>query len=76
MSANIENILETVIQLPLGQQKQLVEKIEANIKSKKRSKEEIEEALAVLESTRGSIGKGLDRETLISLAEDEEFCGY
>ena len=31
--------------------------------------------LAIVEETRGTI-KGLDRETIIWLAEDEELCGY
>jgi hypothetical protein len=33
------------------------------------------EWLAIVEETRGAI-KGLDRETVIWLAEDEELCGY
>jgi hypothetical protein len=33
------------------------------------------EALEAVEKTRGTI-KGLDRETVIWLAEDEELCGY
>jgi hypothetical protein len=33
------------------------------------------EWLAIVEETRGTI-KGLDRETIIWLAEDEELCGY
>jgi hypothetical protein len=36
---------------------------------------QIEASLAIVAETRGTI-KGLDRETIIALVEDEEYCGY
>lgn len=73
MSANLETVLQTVQKLPIAEQKELAERI---LKSVQDKQEQIKANLAIVERTRGSIGKGLDRETLIRLAEDDEFCGY
>ena len=45
------------------------------IKDEEATEAEIENNLAIIRETCGTI-KGLDRETLIALAEDEEYCGY
>jgi len=74
MSANLETILQTAQQLPVSDQRELAERLLKELQNKE--SEEIEEALAIVEETFGSIGKDLDRETLIHFAEDEEFCGY
>lgn len=75
MSANLETVFQAVRELPLEQQEELIEKIKANLKTKKSSEEEVKKASSIVERTRGRM-KGLDRETLIYIAEDEEFCGY
>lgn len=43
--------------------------------SGKRTAHQINESVEAVERTRGSM-KGLDRDTIIWLAEDEELCGY
>ncbi len=68
--SNVESLLNEVRKLPLEEQTQLVEQLLEEIQSEKR-----QQALEAVERTRGRI-KGLDRETIIWLAEDEELCGY
>ena len=67
---SFESILNEARKLPLEEQAHLVERLLEEIQSEKRQK-----ALEAIERTRGRI-KGLDRETIIWLAEDEELCGY
>jgi hypothetical protein len=76
MSENLEAVLEAALRLPLEEQRQLAEQLPAvtNLSDEARLAEEAE-WLAIVEETRGTI-KGLDRETIIWLAEDEELCGY
>jgi len=76
MSETLEAVLEAALRLPPDEQRRLVEHLPAviNLSDEARLAEEAE-WLAIVEETRGAI-KGLDRETIIWLAEDEELCGY
>jgi hypothetical protein len=75
MSENLEAVLEAALRLPLEKQRQLAEQLLSvtNISDEARLAEQAE-WLAIFEATSGTI-KGLDRETIIWLAEDEELCG-
>lgn len=68
--SSFEVVLNEARKLPLEEQAQLVERLLEEIQSEKKQK-----ALDAVERTRGRI-QGLDRETMIWLAEDEELCGY
>ena len=76
LSDNLEAVLEAALRLTPDEQRQLVEQLPAvnKITDEARLAQEAE-WLAIVEETRGTI-KGLDRETIIWLAEDEELCGY
>ena len=76
MSENLEAVLEAALRLSLEEQRQLAGQLPAvtNLSDEARLAEE-PEWLAIVEETRGTI-KGLDRGTIIWLAEDEELCGY
>jgi hypothetical protein len=63
---SFESILKEARKLPLEEQAQLAEQLLEEIQSGKRQK-----ALDAVEKTRGRI-KGLDRETIIWLAEDDQ----
>jgi hypothetical protein len=75
MSVTLENILEAARQLPPTERRELAERLLAETPRTPLSAEEIERNLAIVDRTWGTI-KGLDRETIISIAEDEEYCGY
>jgi hypothetical protein len=75
MITTLESVLETARQLPPAEQKQLAERLLAENAKLQHSEAEIERNLAIVSETRGTI-KGLDRETIIAIAEDEEHCGY
>jgi hypothetical protein len=72
MSASLESILEAINKLPPNERQQLSEEL-----AKKISLTEEERAAkhALVDRLFGSM-KGLDRETIIKIAEDDEFCGY
>jgi hypothetical protein len=72
MSATMESILEAINQLPFNERRQLAEEL---VKKTELTDEEKARQHALVDQLFGSI-KGLDRETIIKLAEDEEFCGY
>ena len=76
MSENLEAMLAAALRLSLEEQRQLAERLPsiATLSNEARLSEEAE-WLAIVEETRGTI-KGLDRGTIIWLAEDEELCGY
>ena len=76
MSENLEAVLEAALRLPLEEQRQLAERLPyiATLSNEARLAEEAEWQ-AIVEETRGTI-KGLDRETIIWLAEDGELSGY
>lgn len=75
MSATLENVLEAARQLPPAERRELAERLLAENPPASLSAAEIERNLAIVDRTWGTI-KGLDRETIISIAEDEEYCGY
>lgn len=72
MSASLESILEAIKKLPIQEQRQLAETLTQKIEL---TEEEKAQKHALADRLFGSI-KGVDRETLIQIAEDEEFCGY
>ncbi len=75
MSQNLASILDAAQNLPLEEQRRLAEQLLKNIARTQEANPEVQAALAIVEETYGSM-KGLDRETLLRLANDEELCGY
>ena len=76
MSDNLEAVLEAALRLPPDEQRQLAEQLPAVARSTDEARlAEEAEWLAIVDELYGTI-KGLDRETIIWLAEDEELCGY
>ncbi len=76
MSENLEAVLEAARKLPPEQQRLLAEKLlefEGGTDASQKDAQAV--ALEAVEKTHGTI-KGLDRKTIIWLAEDEELCGY
>ncbi len=73
MSQSLQSFLEAARQLPSNELRQLVEQLLVEVDSTANlmpDEARRQRALAIVEETYGSI-KGLDRETIISLAEDE-----
>lgn len=76
MSDNLATVLEAARKLPLDQQRWIAQELlKPEATANARSDAEQTAALEIVKRTHGVI-KGLDRETLIRIAEDEEFCGY
>lgn len=76
MSESFESLLDAARQLPAVQQKLLAHKLlEQESRPVTQLTESQQAALEVVEKLSGTI-KGLDRETILWLAEDEELCGY
>ncbi|HMV47874.1 MAG TPA: hypothetical protein PLD20_23260 [Blastocatellia bacterium] len=76
MTDSFEILLNAARQLPPVQQRLLAHKLLENSEPATASLTEKQRAaLEIVERLSGTI-KGLDRETLIWLAEDEELCGY
>jgi hypothetical protein len=75
MSRNLESVLDGARQLPLEDKRQLAAQLLEDVTRAEATDSDIEANLAIVRETRGVI-KGLDRATIIQLAEDEEFCGY
>ncbi len=76
MNESFETLLNAARQLPPVQQRLLAQKLlEEGVAPAAPLTEAQIAALEVVEQTCGTI-KGLDRETIIWLAEDEELCGY
>ncbi|MGH9898596.1 MAG: hypothetical protein ACRD63_01980 [Pyrinomonadaceae bacterium] len=73
MNTSLENILEAAQRLPLAERRELIARLSAE--ECQGADAQIEANLDIARDTRGTI-KGLDRKTLISIAEDEEYCGY
>ena len=76
MSQSLQDVLDAARQLPPDERRRLAEQLlaEVNRTGEAVTAEQVA-ALAVVEELYGAI-KGLDRETLIWLAEGEELCGY
>jgi hypothetical protein len=72
MSVMIDEILDAARALPLSERRELAAKLAKEVAA---NDAQIEASLAIVAETRGTI-KGLDRETIIALVEDEEYCGY
>lgn len=75
MSQKLESVLDAARQLPLEDKRQLAVQLLEDMARAEATDADIEANLAIVRETRGVI-KGLDRATIIQLAEDEEFCGY
>jgi hypothetical protein len=72
---SLESLLDAARKLPLDEQRRLAEQILNELNRAKAIPDRTQRALEAVEKTRGSM-KGLDRGTIIWLAEDEELCGY
>jgi hypothetical protein len=78
MNQSLQDVLKAARQLPSDEQRRLVEQLVAEVHLTADPAPEgarRRRAASIVEETYGSI-KGLDRATLISLAEDEEYSGY
>lgn len=76
MNESFESLLGAARQLPPTQQKLLAQKLlEQEPDSAAHLTESQQAALEAVDKLSGTI-KGLDRETILWLAEDEELCGY
>jgi hypothetical protein len=75
MSDQLQIILDAARQLPLVEQQRLAESLMENVHQAARTTSKQTAALEIVEELYGAI-KGLDRETLTWIAEDEELCGY
>ncbi len=75
MSQSLQQMIKAARQLPPIEQQRLAEAILSDLNQSKTMTAEQTTAVAVVEELFGAI-KGLDRDTLIWLAEDEELCGY
>ena len=72
---SLESILDAARKLPPNEQRLLVEQLGKKVGQIKATSNRTQRALEAVEKTRGSM-KGLDRDTIIWLAEDEELSGY
>jgi tRNA C32,U32 (ribose-2'-O)-methylase TrmJ len=75
LSTELEDVLEAAQRLSPVQQRELAAKLLAVESHPSLTEEEIQRNREIVRRTRGTI-KGLDRSTIISLAEDEEYGGY
>ncbi len=75
MSQNMESVLDAARQLPPEEQRQLAARLLEEAAHAHATNADIEANLRIVERTRGTI-KDVDRETIMRIANDEEFCGY
>ncbi len=75
MSQNLESVFDAARELPPVEQQELAERLLTALEQADATEEEIAANLLIVERTRGTI-KGVDRETIMRFANDEEFCGY
>lgn len=75
MSTTLEDFLRAARSLPIAERRELAARLAEEVAASENQARTVQANLAIVEETRGTI-KGLDRETIIALAEDEEFCGY
>lgn len=74
-NGSLEEVLDAARRLPVDQQRNLAAQLISEIGRATASPRAVQDALDAVEKTRGAM-KGLDRDTVIWLAEDEELCGY
>ncbi len=75
MSQTLESVLDAARQLPLEEQRQLATRLLEDPAHAPTREDDTEANLQIVERTYGTI-KGVDRATIIQIANDEEFCGY
>jgi hypothetical protein len=79
MSQTLQDVLDAARQLPPDEQRRLAEQLLEEADQESRSDKQLTAEqvanLEIVDKLYGTI-KGLDRETIIWLAEDEELCGY
>jgi hypothetical protein len=75
MSATVEELLAEARKLPAEARRQLASVLLSETEGDGEDNAGVRAALAIVEETHGTI-KGLDRQTLITLAEDDEFSGH
>ena len=75
MITTFEDVLRAARSLPVAEQRELAARLAEETAASEDKARTAQANLAIVEETRGTI-KGLDRQTIISVAEDEEFCGY
>ena len=74
-TSSLEQVLDAARKLPPEERRVLAEELIRESKAGVAVVNPVEAALDAVEQTRGAM-KGLDRDTIIWLAEDEELCGY
>jgi hypothetical protein len=75
MSTDLLNILKRAQKLPIEERRELADLLLEDLDKVQSDDKEMQVARAIVAETSGSMA-GLDRATLIRLAEDEEFSGY
>ena len=75
MSTDLLNILKEVQKLPIKERRELADLLLEDLEKVQNHDNEVQSARAIVAETSGFMA-GLDRATLIRLAEDEEFSGY
>lgn len=75
MSSTVEDLLAKAQKLPLDERKELSSRLSADINRSAAQASVVEANLRIVDELFGSV-KGLDRDTVIWLAEDEELSGY
>lgn len=75
MSSSVEDLLAEAQKLPLEERKELNSRLSADINRSVAQTSAVEANLRIVDELFGSV-KGLDRDTVIWLAEDEELSGY
>jgi hypothetical protein len=74
-NGSLEEVLDAARRLPMDQQRDLAERLIKDVGRATATPKAVQDALDAVEKTRGAM-KGLDRDTVIWLAEDEELGGY
>jgi hypothetical protein len=75
MTPNLDTVLEEARKLPMEERQRLANLLLRDVAGTRPEDEEIQAARAIVAETSGSMA-GLDRATLIQLAQDEEYCEY
>ncbi len=75
MRTDLLSMIEETWKFPVEEKRQLADLLLEDFDKVERRDKEIQAARAIVTETSGSMA-GLDRATLIQLAEDAEFSGY